>query len=153
MTKYKWNMLDPTKVVSQRDYPLIKVGKIIINRNVDNYFAETEQVAYSPGNFVPGMGPTTDRILQGRLFSYPDTHRHRLGANFEQIPINCPYRAKVWNGIRDGPMNVQKNISTGPNYEPNSMNNGENTFKVNEDARYKPYVVQGLVAKVRPFHP
>lgn len=146
-------MLDPTKVVSQRDYPLIKVGKVIINSNVDNYFAETEQVAFSPGNFVPGMGPTTDRILQGRLFSYPDTHRHRLGANFEQIPVNCPYRAKVHNAIRDGPMNVQKNISTGPNYEPNSMNNGSNTFKFNEEARYKPYVVQGLVAKVRPFHP
>ena len=99
------------------------------------------------------MSPTTDRILQGRLFSYPDTHRHRLGANFEQIPVNCPYRSKVHNGIRDGPMNVQKDISTGPNYEPNTMNNGKNTFLFNEDARYKPYVVQGLVAKVRAFHP
>lgn len=74
--------MDPTKVVSQKDYPLIKVGKIILNRNCSSFFAESEQVAFSPGNFVPGMGPTVDRILQGRLFSYPDTHRHRLGANF-----------------------------------------------------------------------
>lgn len=129
--KYKWNLLDPTKVVSQQDYPLIKIGKIILNKNVDNYFAETEQSAFSPGNFVPGMGPTTDRILQARLFSYPDTHRYRLGGNFEQIPINCPYRANVVNCIRDGFMNVQTKISTGPNYEPNTMNNGANTFKVN----------------------
>lgn len=106
---YKWNLLDPTKVVSQKDYPLIKVGKIILNRMPENHFAETEQVAFSPGNFVPGMGPSTDRILQGRLFSYPDTHRYRLGANFDMIPINCPYRAKVANNIRDGPMNVTKN--------------------------------------------
>lgn len=150
--KYKWNLLDPTKVVSQKDYPLIKVGKIILNRNVKNYFAETEQAAFSPGNFVPGMSPTTDRILQARLFSYPDTHRYRLGPNFEQIPINCPYRSKVFNGIRDGFMNVNTTVE-GPNYEPNSMNNGQNTFKFNEDARYKPYVVQGLVAKVRPWNP
>lgn len=82
MPKYRWNMLDPTKVVSQKDYPLIKVGKIVLDRNVENYFAETEQSAFSPGNFVPGMGPTNDRVLHGRIFSYPDTHRHRLGANF-----------------------------------------------------------------------
>ncbi len=113
--KYKWNMLDPTKVVSQKDYPLIKIGKIILNRNVDNYFAETEQAAFSPGNFVPGISPTTDRILQARLFSYPDTQRYRLGPNFEQIPINCPYRAQVHNGIRDGYMNVNTKIQ-GPNY-------------------------------------
>ncbi len=107
---YKWNLLDPTKVVSQKDYPLIKVGKIILNRNVKNHFAETEQVAFSPGNFVPGMSPSTDRILQARLFSYPDTHRHRLGANFDLIPINCPYKAKLSSGIRDGPMNVSTNF-------------------------------------------
>jgi catalase len=74
--------LDPTKVVSQKDYPLIPVGRVVLNRNVENYFAETELSAFSPGNFVPGMGPSRDRILQARLFSYPDTHRHRLGGNF-----------------------------------------------------------------------
>ena len=106
---YKFNILDPTKVVSQQDYPLIKIGKITLNKNVLNHFAETEQSAFSPGNFVPGMSPSTDRILQARLFSYPDTHRHRLGANFDQIPINCPFRSKVFNGQRDGPMNVTSN--------------------------------------------
>lgn len=66
-------------------------------------------MAFSPGNFVPGMSPTPDRILQARLFSYPDTHRHRLGANFDQIPINCPYKTRVSNAQRDGPMRVNEN--------------------------------------------
>jgi len=129
--KYKWNMLDPTKVVSQRDYPLIKIGKIVLNKNTENAFMETEQVAFSPGNFVPGMGPTADRILQGRLFSYPDTHRHRLGANFDHIPVNCPFKAQIWNGIRDGYMNTTSNQGSNPNYEPNTRNMGHNTFTFN----------------------
>lgn len=98
-----------TKVVPHSDYPLIPVGTLVLNRSVENYFAETEQSAFSPGHLVPGMEPSPDKMLQGRLFSYPDTHRHRLGANYEQIPINCPYRAKVHNGIRDGPMRVDGN--------------------------------------------
>lgn len=106
---YKWNIFDVTKVVPQGDYPLIPVGKLVLNRNPENYFAETEQSAFSPGHLVPGMEPSIDKMLQGRLFSYPDTHRHRLGANYEQIPINCPYRATVVNGQRDGPMRVNKN--------------------------------------------
>lgn len=106
---YKWNIFDVTKVVPHADYPLIPIGKLVLNRTVDNYFAETEQSAFSPGHLVPGMEPSVDKMLQGRLFSYPDTHRHRLGANYEQIPINCPYRAKVVNGQRDGPMRVDKN--------------------------------------------
>lgn len=72
------------------------------------------------------MSPSTDRILQGRLFSYPDSQRHRLGANFEQIPINCPYRSKVHNALSGGYMNSQS--QEGPNYEPNSANNGKNSF-------------------------
>lgn len=106
---YKWNIFDVTKVVPHADYPLIPVGRLVINRYVDNYFAETEQSAFSPGHLVPGMEPSLDKMLQGRLFSYPDTHRHRLGTNYSQIPINCPYRAKVHNGQRDGPMRVDKN--------------------------------------------
>ena len=106
---YRWNIFDVTKVIPQADYPLIPVGKLVLNRYVDNYFAETEQSAFSPGHLVPGMEPSVDKMLQGRLFSYPDTHRHRLGANYEQIPINCPYRSKVSNGQRDGPMRVDKN--------------------------------------------
>lgn len=106
---YKWNIFDVTKIVPHADYPLIPIGKLVLNRNVDNYFAETEQSAFSPGHLVPGMEPSLDKMLQGRLFSYPDTHRHRLGTNYEQIPINCPYRAKVNNSQRDGPMRVNNN--------------------------------------------
>ena len=79
---YKWNIFDVTKVVSQKDYPLIPVGTLVLNKNVENFFAETEQSAFSPGHLVPGMEPSMDKMLQGRLFSYPDTHRHRLGANY-----------------------------------------------------------------------
>ena len=109
---YKWNIFDVTKVVPKGDYPLIKIGKLVLNRQPENYFAETEQSAFSPGHLVPGMEPSVDKMLQGRLFSYPDTHRHRLGANYEQIPINCPYRAKSVNTQRDGPMRVDKNGGT-----------------------------------------
>jgi len=110
---YKWNLFDVTKVVPQGDYPLIPVGRLVLNKAPDNYFAEVEQVAYSPGHLVPGIEPSLDKMLQGRLFSYPDTHRHRLGTNYEQIPINCPYRAQTNNVNRDGPMRVDKN---GGNY-------------------------------------
>ena len=127
---------------------------MVLNRNPDNYFAETEQAAFSPGHLVPGMEPSMDKMLQGRLFSYPDTHRHRLGANYEQIPINCPYRSKVQNGQRDGPMRVDGNQGSAPNYEPNSMGPAkQNTFLFNKDARYEPYRVTGLVARHRPNHP
>ena len=106
---YPINIFDVTKIIPHGDYPLIHVGTMVLNRNVDNYFAETEQSAFSPGHLIPGMEPSPDKMLQGRLFSYPDTHRHRLGANYEQIPVNCPYRAKVHNGHRDGPMRVDGN--------------------------------------------
>ena len=107
--KYRWNIFDVTKVVPHGDYPLIPVGTLVLNKNVTNYFQETEQSAFTPSNLVPGMQPSMDKMLQGRLFSYPDTHRHRLGGNYEQIPINCPYRAKVHNNHRDGFMRVDGN--------------------------------------------
>lgn len=80
---YKWDIFDVTKVWPHSDVPLIKVGKLTLNKNPVNYFAEVEQVAFAPTNMVPGIEPSNDKMLQGRLFSYPDTHRHRLGANFE----------------------------------------------------------------------
>jgi len=94
---YKFDVLDVTKVWSQADYPLIKVGKLTLNRNPENYHAEVEQSAFAPSHLVPGIEPSNDKMLQGRLFSYPDTHRHRLGVNYKQIPVNCPYRARVAN--------------------------------------------------------
>jgi catalase len=107
--KYRFNAFDVTKVISQKDYPLIPIGDLVLNKNPLNYFADTEQVAFSPGNLVPGFEVSPDKMLQGRLFSYPDTHRHRLGANFDQIPINCPFRSNVHNIYRDGPMTVNGN--------------------------------------------
>jgi catalase len=118
---YKWNILDMTKIWPHSDYPLIKVGRVVLNRNPENYFAETEQSAFNPSHVVPGIEISNDKMLQGRLFSYPDTHRHRLGVNYQQIPINCPYRARVMNHQRDGPATVNGNGGSLPNYEPNSF--------------------------------
>ena len=119
---YKYDVTDITKVWPHADYPLIEVGKMVLNRNPDNFFAETEQSAFAPTHTVPGIEPSEDRMLQGRLFSYPDTHRHRLGANYDQIPINCPYRARVAHYQRDGPMTVNSNNFSGAaNYEPNTL--------------------------------
>ena len=103
---YRWNILDVTKVWPHADFPLIPVGKLTLNRNPENYFAETEQSAFAPAHVVPGIEPSFDKMLQGRLFSYNDTHYHRLGANYRQIPINQPINAKVSNHQRDGPMTV-----------------------------------------------
>lgn len=137
---YKFDAFDITKVWSQKDYPLIPVGKFVLNRNPQDYFAEIEQAAFSPSNFVPGIAASPDKMLQVRLFSYPDTHRHRLGANFHQIPVNAPKHA-VNNYQRDGQMNVDK--SSGPNYYPNSFNGPS------PDAAFTPPAidVQGMAAR------
>merc|ERR1719229_801600 len=119
--KEKFNPFDLTKVWSHKDYPLRPVGKLVFNRNPSNYFADVEQMAYSPAHLVPGIEPSPDKMLQGRLFSYNDTHRHRLGANWDQIPVNCPYRAGARNYQRDGPMTVTNNQGGAPNYFPNSF--------------------------------
>jgi catalase len=118
---YRFDINDVTKIWPHSDYPLHKVGKVTLNRNPLNYFAEVEQVAFAPSHLVPGIEPSNDKMLQGRLFSYPDTHRHRLGKNYDQIPINCPYRARVANMIRDGAATVNGNGGNAPNYEPNTL--------------------------------
>lgn len=119
--RYRWNVLDVTKIWPHKDYPLIPIGKLTLNKNPDNYFAETEQAAFSPSHLVPGIEASFDKMLQGRLFAYPDTHRHRLGVNYKQIPINQPRHALVANHQRDGFMTVNGNGGSGPNYEPNSF--------------------------------
>ncbi|KAJ2403314.1 catalase A [Coemansia sp. RSA 2559] len=118
--KMKYNPFDVTKVVSQKEYPLHEVGRMVLNRNPENYFAEVEQAAFSPSHMVPGIAPSPDRMLHGRLFSYSDTHRHRLGANYLQLPINRPI-CNVANQQRDGPMCFTNNGGRRPNYEPNSF--------------------------------
>jgi len=117
---YRYDVLDITKVWSHKDYPLQKVGKVTLNRNPENYFADVEQSAFSPSHFVPGIEPSADKILQGRLFSYPDAQRYRLGVNYKQIPINCPYKARVATCTRDGAATVNGNSGNAPNYEPNT---------------------------------
>ncbi len=118
---YKWDPFDATKVWSFKDYPRIPIGRMVLNRNPENYFAEVEQVAFSPSNLVPGIDSSPDKLLQGRLFAYADAQRYRLGANHAQIPINCPHAASANTNQRDGFMTVNTNGGSSPNYEPNSL--------------------------------
>lgn len=121
---YHINPFDLSKVWPHGDYPLIDVGTIELNRNPDNYFQDVEQSAFAPAHVVDGIGYSPDKMLQGRLLSYPDAHRYRLGANFEQIPVNrCPFA--VNNYQRDGAMRVDGNGGSKPNYFPNSFDNIE----------------------------
>ena len=87
---YRFNPFDLTKVWPHSDYPLIKIGRMTLDRNPENYFAEIEQSSFEPANMVPGVGASPDKMLQGRLFSYPDTHRYRIGPNYLQLPVNRP---------------------------------------------------------------
>ncbi|MDO7906435.1 catalase [Paenibacillus sp. JX-17] len=119
MDSFSFDPLDPTKTWPEDRLPFHIIGTMTLNRNPENFFAETEQSAFSPSAVVPGIEPSEDKLLQGRLFSYPDTQRHRLGTNYLQLPINCPY-APVRNYQRDGAMNTRQNPSP-VNYEPNSL--------------------------------
>ncbi|MDN7591701.1 catalase [Burkholderia seminalis] len=118
--KVPYNPFDITKVWPHADYPLIDVGVIELNRNPQNYFADVEQAAFTPANVVPGIGFSPDRLLQGRLFSYGDTQRYRLGVNHHQIPVNAP-KCPVHSFHRDGGMRVDGNLGSTVNYEPNSF--------------------------------
>ncbi|MBP6116912.1 MAG: catalase [Neisseriaceae bacterium] len=118
---YHIHPFDLTKVWPHGDYPLIPVGQFTLNRNPENYFAEVEQAAFTPANIVPGIGYSPDRMLQGRIFSYGDTQRYRLGINHTQIPVNapqCPYH----NTHKDGAMRVDGNGGGNVNYAPNRFN-------------------------------
>lgn len=122
--KFRWNPFDLTKVWPQSEFPLMPVGKMTLNENPKNYFMDVEQAAFAPSHMVPGVEPSPDKMLQGRLFSYEDTHRHRLGANFLQIPVNCPF-AQPRNYQRDGPQATGDNQGGAPNYYPNSFSGPE----------------------------
>ncbi|QRV78657.1 catalase [Ceratobasidium sp. AG-Ba] len=102
---FRYNILDLTKIWPHDEFPLKPVGKLVLDRNPENYFNEIEQVAFSPSHLVPGVEPSADPVLQSRLFSYPDTHRHRLGVNYQQIPVNAPL-CPVANFQRGGFMSV-----------------------------------------------
>lgn len=127
--QYAINPFDLTKVWPHKDFPLIEVGQLELNRNVENYFAETEQAAFAPSNLVPGIGTSPDKMLQGRLLAYQDAHRYRVGVNVNQLPVNAP-RCPVNHYQRDGAMagscpmhNNNGNQDASRNFYPNDAIN------------------------------
>ncbi|MGQ4664791.1 catalase KatA [Metabacillus halosaccharovorans] len=144
---YKWDPFDVTKVWSQKDYPLIEVGRMVLDCNPENYFAEVEQATFSPGTLVPGVDVSPDKMLQGRLFAYHDAHRYRVGANHQALPIN---RAKneVKNYQRDGQMRFDDNGGKSVYYEPNSFG-GPTETPENKQAAYP---VSGVAESVAYDH-
>lgn len=131
---YRFDILDVTKVWPHSDFPPIEVGKLVLNRNPENYFAEVEQAAFNPSNLVPGIAASPDKMLQGRLFSYHDTHLHRLGPNYHLLPVNAPKNATQNSYQRDGPMRTDPNGGGSPNYWPNSFNGPEPDISAKEPA-------------------
>ena len=128
---YHINPFDVTKVWPHSDYPLMEVGVLELNKNPKNYFAEVEQVAFSPSNKVPGIGFSPDKMLQGRLFSYPDTQRYRLGVNYNSLPINRA-TTEVNNNYRNGFMRHDDNGGDSTNYEPSHFASVAQTNEINE---------------------
>jgi catalase len=146
------NVLDLTHVWPQGKYPLRKVGEFVLNENVKNYFAEVEQIAFSPSHLVPGIEPSADPVLQSRLFSYPDTHRHRIGTNYQQLPVNQPrVPYKFGNFQRDGAMSFYSQGSR-PGYlsslEPIQLKKR----KVNLDTTHNEFVGRAIsfLTEIRP---
>ena len=147
--KWDFDVLDPTKLVPEELVPVTPLGKFVLNRNPDEFFAETEQVAFAPSNIVPGIDFSNDPLLQGRLFSYTDTHLHRLGTpNFNQIPINKPVRPFHTN--RRGGFANHLIHQTKANYEPNSVDN--NWPRENPNKGFQSYAepVVGSKLRIRP---
>ena len=116
---YRFNPFDLTKVWPQTDYPRIPVGTMTLSRNPENFFAQIEQAAFAPSNLVPGIAPSPDKMLLGRVFSYADTQRYRVGTNYAQLPVNAP-RSTVNTYAKDGAMRYEYNSPTQPVYAPNS---------------------------------
>lgn len=142
---HKENPFDLTKVWSQKEYPLIEVGVMELNRNPENYFADVEQAAFSPANIVPGIGVSPDKMLQGRLFSYGDAQRYRLGVNHMSIPVNAP-KCPVTSYHRDGQMRVDGNYGATKGYEPNSVG----AWKQQDEYRESPLPSDGDIAHYDP---
>ncbi|WP_434787381.1 catalase KatA [Bacillus velezensis] len=144
---YRFDPFDVTKVWSQKDYPLIEVGRMVLNRNPENYFAEVEQATFSPGTLVPGVDVSPDNMLQGRLFAYHDAHRYRVGANHQALPINRS-RNEVKNYQRDGQMRFDDNGGRSVYYEPNSFGGP----KESPEDKQAAYPVSGFADSVSYNH-
>ena len=140
--KYRFNVFDITKVWPHGDHPLIPLGRMVLDRNPTNYFNDVEQAAFSPGNLVPGIAPSPDKMLQGRLFAYHDAHRYRLGANYQQLPVNAP-KGLVTNYQRDGFMRRDSGFEGAPNYYPNSFGGPEPDIS----AKWPVVDVSGIVGR------
>ncbi|GAB2779855.1 catalase [Streptomyces daliensis] len=136
---YRFNPFDLTKVWPHADYPPITIGKLELNRNPENIFAEVEQSVFSPHHFVPGIGPSPDKMLQGRLFGYGDAHRYRVGINADHLPVNQPKAAVARSHGRDGFMYDGRHGGA-KNYEPNSFGGPHQTDK----PLWEPTAVSGL---------
>ncbi|OHD67911.1 MAG: catalase [Spirochaetes bacterium RBG_16_49_21] len=146
---FKWDILDITKIWPHKEVPPIKIGKLVLNRNPLNYFAEVEQAAFSPGNLVPGIAASPDKMLQARLFSYHDTHIHRLGPNYHLLPVNAPKNAPETSYQRDGFMRFDTNGGGGPNYWPNSFNGPEPDLSALEP----PFEISGYADRYQYKYP
>ncbi|XP_076618670.1 catalase [Colletes latitarsis] len=145
---FRWNPFDVTKVWPHKEFPLIPVGKLVLDRNPENYFADVEQLGFDPAHMVPGIEPSPDKMLQGRLFAYGDTQRYRLGPNYLKLPVNCPFKKfMVSNYQRDGDMTVY-NQNGAPNYYPNSFKGPKECPAV----RSPSYPVSGDVDRYQPVN-
>ncbi|MDR0886475.1 MAG: catalase [Clostridiales Family XIII bacterium] len=140
------NPFDVTKIWKHKDFPLIPVGVMTLNRNPENYFAEVEQAAFTPANIVPGIGFSPDKLLQGRLFSYGDAQRYRLGVNNAQIPVNQAKGATVHSYHRDGAMRVDGNYGAATTYTPNMYAE----WKDQPDLKEPPLEIQGMLDSYEP---
>jgi len=143
--KHKENPFDLSKVWSHKAFPLVQVGVLELNRNPENYFADVEQAAFNPAHIVPGIGLSPDKMLQGRLFSYGDAQRYRLGVNHMSIPVNAP-KCPVHAYHRDGQMRVDGNYGSTLGYQPNSL------WEWDEQPEYKepPLEIQGAMDSYEP---
>jgi len=146
---YRFDIFDITKVWPHSDFPPIEVGRLVLNRVPKNYFAEVEQAAFGPGNLVPGIAASPDKMLQARIFSYHDAHIHRLGPNYHLIPVNSPKAAPEKSYQRDGFMRVDDNGGSGPNYWPNSAGGPA----PDPDSLEPPFDVSGQAARQPYAHP
>jgi catalase len=118
---YRFDPFDVTKVLPHGDFPVMPIGRMVLNRNPENYFAEVEQSAFCPGNLVPGFALSPDKMLQARSVFYHDAHRYRLGSNYHLLPINAPKAGPATNYQRDGAMRTDANAQGAPNYYPNTF--------------------------------
>jgi len=142
--KQDFDPLDPTKTWPEDKFSLMPVGKMVLNRNPENFFAEVEQAAFCPASIVPGVEFSADKLLQGRTFSYADTQRHRLGANYLQLTVNRPI-VPVDNNQRDAAMQIGQ--FSGPvNYEPNSVGGGM-PREAPEEGTPRAYRLEGEVTR------